>query len=771
MTVRPPMDLYALLPAHHRREDERRGFPLRGLLALLSREGDVVRHGFDALWDDLFIETCDRWVIPYIGDLVANQALHATDPGRGSDPYAAVFADLAGPDLRPTLAVPLRTDVAKTIYYRRRKGTAPMLEELARDVTGWGARLVEMFELLEWTQNDDHLRLSSPECAEVRGVEPIDRASGPFHTRPFDPWAHTADVRATGQDEGWHNLENAAFFLWRLGSFPLERVPARPVDPADAAEWRFHLSPLGQPAPLFTNPRPAGDSRRRAGELHLPGPVRRAFFWDDLVRYRASAARPRPDTTDLYGPLGDDHSFLVWIGGVPVPPAANPLAEPENLVPRVVCRRLDPWPAQQPSGNLVAIDPAVGRLALGEDLVVDGALEVSYHYGFAAHLGGGPYERRAWLVAAAPGEERTVGRPDPADPPEHATVAEALLAWNADGRPPRVITVRDSRTHALPALLTVPWDGSLVIQAASGERPLLVTPAAGLEIRGTALPAGEERLASLTLSGVVVEGHLRVTGELRRLRLLHAALVPGRRLDPDTGAAADAAPSLVVGGEDAGGDPINTRFRLEMAFSIAGGLRLPAAAEALLAYDSILDGARVAGTTGVAVAGPGGDDTPGPPATLERVTVLGPSRFRELPLASETIFHGVVTVERQQGGCVRFSFVPPGSVTPRRFRCQPELALADAEARADEAGEPFPAAAADAVRLRVAPCFTDVRYGQPGYAQLSLGTAGEIRTGAEDGSEMGVFAHLQQPHRETNLRIRLREYLPYGLAAGLIYVT
>jgi hypothetical protein len=36
---------------------------------------------------------------------------------------------------------------------------------------------------------------------------------------------------------------------------------------------------------------------------------------------------------------------------------------------------------------------------------------------------------------------------------------------------------------------------------------------------------------------------------------------------------------------------------------------------------------------------------------------------------------------------------------------------------------------------------------------------------------MGVFCFLKQPAREANLRLRLDEYLPVGLDAGLIYVT
>ena len=69
------------------------------------------------------------------------------------------------------------------------------------------------------------------------------------------------------------------------------------------------------------------------------------------------------------------------------------------------------------------------------------------------------------------------------------------------------------------------------------------------------------------------------------------------------------------------------------------------------------------------------------------------------------------------------------------------------------------------------PRFTDTRYGRPAYAQLGLDCASEITKGAQDGSEMGAFSSLEQPQRETNLRVRLEEYLPFGLEPGLVYVT
>ena len=129
--------------------------------------------------------------------------------------------------------------------------------------------------------------------------------------------------------------------------------------------------------------------------------------------------------------------------------------------------------------------------------------------------------------------------------------------------------------------------------------------------------------------------------------------------------------------------------------------------------------------------------------------------------ASTSIFVEPVTVERRQTGCIRFSYVPDGSRTPRRYRCQPDLALT---------GIVDPNAAA-AIRARMTPVFTSTRFGDPGYLQLSEQCAGEIRTGAEDTSEMGVFYHLKQPQRMANLRLAVDEYRPFGLESGIIFVT
>jgi hypothetical protein len=177
-----------------------------------------------------------------------------------------------------------------------------------------------------------------------------------------------------------------------------------------------------------------------------------------------------------------------------------------------------------------------------------------------------------------------------------------------------------------------------------------------------------------------------------------------------------------------------------------------------------------------AVGGVGAGDPPGPPLHAERSTLRGAVHVREIDIATEVVFDGPLVADRMQVGCVRFSYVNAGSRTPRRYRCQPDLAESAALDGA-QAASPTPLtpvqqnAIRAEVRRRVRPDYTDTRYGQPAYLQLALSVPGEIAAGAEDGAEMGVYCHLKQPQRAANLQVRLGEYLPFGLDAGLIRVT
>lgn len=204
-------------------------------------------------------------------------------------------------------------------------------------------------------------------------------------------------------------------------------------------------------------------------------------------------------------------------------------------------------------------------------------------------------------------------------------------------------------------------------------------------------------------------------------------------------------------------------------------------------WNSILDAAApepLDSARGVAYAAPGGVDFGGA-LTLLQVTVFGKVAAERFDLVSNSVLVAApaagdllppVRAERRQVGCMRFSFVPRGSITPRRFRCQPQLAIDEAiAARAAVLGGPVPAAERDAIGVRetrrVVPSFTARRFGRPAYAQIRTTAPRELRTGADDESEMGAFHLVHAPQREVNLRIRLEEYLRFSLEAGAFHET
>jgi hypothetical protein len=745
MTAHESAVLYERLPAVYRELDEIGGRRLQALLEVIAEQVALLEEDIERLHDDFFVETARPWVVPYIAELVGNDLLFDASRIPRSRLAEELFDDLSSNDLRPTLAMPVRADVAKTIGYRRRKGTVPMLEELARDVSGWPAHVVEFFRLLGRTQHVEHVLIGG-EWADLRSPERTGRIDG-----PFDEIAHTVDVRRPESLQGWHGLPNVGFFLWRLRSYPLENVPARVGD----RSWRFSFSPLGQRAPLFSRWRREGDEAGLATELHVPGPIRPARFHADLGGDGV-----------LYGAIDETEASLQVVhNGTPVPRE------------EIACRQLEPWPSARPPGKVIAVDVARGLLAVGADFGTTSSLDVSYHYGFPGDIGGGPYDRRRWLVRPGSLALRLEVQEGIADDPatgRFGSLVAALAHWASVpvGRPNALVTILDSRSYVLPPSLTLRNDKRLVIQAANRQRPTLTTDDAAddsLELKVDVPEAEPERGAELTLSGVLLEGWLRITGELGRLRLLHSTLVPGRLHGPDGEPTAQGS-SLRAHGFRAGA-PINEQIRVEVASSITGPISLPEHAAGLWLLDSIVDGLGGAAVRGALRAGV---ERSGCPLTVERSTLLGRTRVRSLD-ARDSIFDGEVACARIQTGGVRSSFVPPGSRTPRRLRCQPELAV-EAAIRERERRQPQPLQPElDAIRGRIegalSPSFTSRRFGAPGYAQLRLGCPEEIATGAEDGSEQGVFSHLKQPQRESNLRIRLDEYLPFGLEPGLIYVT
>jgi hypothetical protein len=677
--------LYDLLPAVLRIRDVEPGEPLRALLAVLEGQFRAVEEDIAQLYDNWFVETCEDWLVPYIGDLLAVRGMHAVSE-RTATP---------------------RVVVANTLSYRRRKGTATMLEQLARDTTGWPARAVEFFELVAATQNVNHVRPENLATADLHGAARLEHVDGPFERVP-----RTVEVRSIARRGGRYNIANVGLFLWRLQSYPLTQVTARAFEPADG---RFRLGPLALDTPLFNQPESETDVAHLAEEINVPHPLRR---------------RALIDTADQLA--GERPLLRIEADGTPV--------DPQRIV---VCDLTEPAPSL--AAGKVAVDPELGRLAFPTGQTPTAVL-VDYVYGFSGDLGGGPYDRTDSANAALSEPATWQIGVSQSEPPAAgvivATLSEAVSAWNAQPAGTRgVIAILDSRTYTESLTgggrILVP-DGSelLVIAAgwpaedrqpgrfvASGRRPHLL---GSIEVRGLPATGAPGRVA---FNGLLVEGSVTATpGDLGHLLLAHSTLVPRKG-------------GLLI--EASAGDGENDRLALRIDRCVCASITVQARARTVTLVDSVL---AESGGKSLAAAGTA--------AALEGCTVLGASEVKSLD-ASNSIFMDAVAAARRQMGCVRFSYLPPESTTPRRYRCQPDLAVVTGT------GPPE--------RLR--PTFTTLVHGQPGYAQLSRACAGEIRAGADDGSEMGAFGFLKQPQREANLLASLDEYLRLGLEAGLFYVT
>ncbi|ESQ14669.1 MAG TPA: hypothetical protein DDY14_10710 [Chromatiaceae bacterium] len=916
------IDLYALLPEVYRREDARRGYPLKALLSIISEQATVVKEDIDRLWDNFFVETADDWVLPYLGDLIGNIPIHAVVRGR-------------------------RADIAKTISYRLRKGTLPMLEELARDVTGWSVHAVAFFDMLTWTQNTNHLRRNVG-TLPVRDIDRCDRV----HTA-FDAASHTLDIRPFAPAAGWHHIPKVGFFIWRLSSYELRDVQPRP---ADENSFGYLFNPLGIRQHLFHSPVAESDDTGLASEIHIAQPIRRIAF------------HAAPETY-----FGDDKSV-----GIRIDNTAQTATD-------IVCMDLSQW--RQRTDGKIGVDIINGRLSLPPALVGED-IAVSLHYGFSADVGGGTYERRDDPTVRDP-QKWALTNPDEPGlvlqvPGDHDTLQAALTAWNPEDHPRLLIQIVDSRTYT--ETLTFNQNTfnrenvQIIVQAENKQRPMII---------GDLIVPDTDNPARLSLKGLLIEGQIQVatpedltvnTG-LDLLEVMHSTLVPGILLSENASPLQPETPSIVVAAD-------NDRLDVMVDHSIVGPLRLPPDTRSLRIYDSIVDNlaaiemgqvypalasgdlnltdaeaavgkpltvrignethtvsltdtptsldeiasglqmalrsapgatrafteapvlrlngipraiilqntqrririedGEAAGLLGVnpanasdlsvfvgATVGDFGiltqppqltvfketvsDDSlgmetftvalsavpadgntaasdletllraraelgtntfvrfdqghlvvysmqdgvtlrfaatgtdplgvvvlgllstlpaigydavgilPAPECYIENSTIMGAVSVRAMQTASNSIFTDTVTVQRQQIGCVRFSYVPPASVTPRRFRCEPDRAM---DAAVQNGMDDFESLIArQEAGRRVRPQFTTRRYGLPAYVQLSQDCAREIRTGADNAAEMGVFNRLMRPQREANLRIRFQEYLPFGLEYGLIYVN
>jgi hypothetical protein len=690
--------------------------PLASLLALIEEQLAVIANDLDQLYDDQFIETCAPWVIPYIGDLIGYQPVHG---------------------VAPAVASP-RAEVAHTISFRRRKGTVLVLEQLARDVTGWGAHAVEFFRVLAGAQYMNHIQPRNHYAPDLRHWH-----VQAYMDTGFDATAHNIDVRRIAVQRGRYNIQNIGIFLWSLGAYSLTLSPATPSAGNSAGKPQcFRFSPLGRDIPLFTNPVSQGPKISAAARpVNVPDRLLRRVLCQDL----GSGAGA------VY--YGEGNSLAIYSGGK--------LLNPYQIR---VCDLSGPdgsW-ANLPSAGpyAIAVDPELGRMALPPTTTGSTPqVQVSFHYGFNADLGGGEYSREQSFVVQD--DARVLPFPDTASTARYHTLQDALNYAAAQLTANGQIAVEldgsgaSQQAYQLPAPLSVnvPAGATLEIRGADGSWPMLVLSGE------TSLCGGAS--SSIVLNGLLVSSrvapgnppvalvHVLATApdgsnnQLGNLTINHCTLVPGWALasngDPQYGTA----PALVAA-------PAGLQITVQR--SVLGALRIEEFVTASLT-DSILD---ATSRTNVAYAASDGSSAGGA-LTLQGCTVIGKVHASLLALVSDSIvwaglaaadtWNAPLIAERKQAGCVRFTYLPMASVAPRQFEC-----IEQAE------GSPQP-------------LFYSLRYGDPGYAKLLPCTNDAIRQGAYDGGEMGAFHFVLAPLRETDLRVRMQEYVPVGLEFGILYET
>jgi len=699
--------------------------PLQSLLMVIQEQLKVFAYDLDQLYDDQFIETCAQWVIPYIGDLIGYQSIKG---------------------IAPSVDNP-RSEVANTISFRRRKGTVLVMEQLARDATGWGARAAEFFRVLGDTQYMNHVRLGNHYAPDLRRWQP-----GLYSDTGFDRTSHRVDVRridtSIAREQGRYNIQNIGIFLWSMSAFSVTQgTPMAMASNAANAPLCYTFNALGMDVPLFHKAVSQGADITEAAEpFNVADRLRRRVLCADLEQ--GVGAR-------YYGP---QNSVTVWLKGKPLNPYEVRVCD--------LAAKDGSWiNLPQDDAYKAAIDPETGRVALPASSAATADIGVSYYYGFNAPMGGGEYERASQPNGFAVTDEAWVFPfPDTAAVARYNSLQGAIdyaivqLALNGQAAveigPTQTVTIsgmpvgNPALAIDLPAgttlevraannvLATVFVDEEIVVRGGAGSTCILN----GLQIAGTSAPATPSPAALVHAPALLADGSPNQLGELN---ITNCTLVPGWAVGIDGTPQFQNAPALIA--EPAGLD-------VEIKLSVVGAIEAGAFVT-VCGCDSILD---ATANTGVAYTSVNGSNNgAGGALTLTGCTVIGKVHATELTLISNCIFWSKLATgdtwaapliaDRKQTGCARFSFLPVGAITSRQFQCVEQMLAG------------------------VQPIFFSLRYGAPGYAKLLASTPDAIRRGASDGGEMGAFHFLLAPLRENDLRIRMQEYLPVGMEFGISY--
>lgn len=598
--------LWEMIPSVYRYEDEqgKSAGALRAFIEVLAEQAAELRRSQDRLWEDQFIESCDDWAVPYLGDLVGTRLLSALDP-RGR-----------------------RVDVAKTIYYRRRKGTLAVLEELIHDITGWEGTVKENFRQLgrAWHSLDPlpsgragSLSNTPPGgWADMRKVQTAKLTGG-----PFDEFHHAPDMRRhRGGDavDGRYGIAKLSFHLYRLQTYRVKGAHPRLVQGAKG----YCVDPSGRDIPLFM----PGNRLHRNDSTTSPadwGRWRLALEWELPAPMRCRTLA---------------HNMTAII-----PQALRVESAPVNLVPSklIVAANLDKWQLSA-AGMSLAVDAELGRL-----LFIGNAAQpsprVEYYYGFSGPIGAGTYPR--------PDVERQERIPH-----KHVENGGGALSAANTILDSGVTQIDDSATYDSVANISAKKD--LILQAQNLERPYI------------RLTSDWKITSNINDSCILLDGlwigaddptlvgfEVILTGGFEKVILRHVTLDPGGRRMKDVGSDNVPAVTLVVEGH------IES---LIIDSCITGPIKTRGSGviESTTICDSILQSQSAKIPTLKLDKGT---------VNLKRATVFGQLDVHRL-WATEALLTAPADVTDIQTGCFRFGAAPDMSRLPHRYE---SLKIDDAE--------------------------------------------------------------------------------------------
>ncbi len=765
--------LWNLIPEVYRHEDGIAENPgvLRAIVEILGVEAARLRWGHDRLWENQWIETCEDWAVPYIGQLIGARPL-STLNSRGA-----------------------RVDVAKTVYYRRRKGTPAVLEQLISDIAGWEGKIVESFMRLPrawhgldgaresahmwdgltlallagsraagaralesaanageqswtpgaWTETRSDkgivVRTPSHGVADLRSVPEASRVGG-----PWESYSRVPDFRRPGGTRGLWNIPQVVFHLYRREVCALSGVHPYAVAPG---LWRF--DPSGRDVPLYA-PRTRSDDWsgwKPAQEWEVPGPISCYLLGQEVYRVTGSLlaslindhAVPHAQADELRalmfqnivgegafrGELSRLPSGGLWTG-----------AHYETIVSQSLsagCGKAGLWSsamevyennatyAEHHQGKAASLQVWGPTVSLpSKNLLIDpdrgrfeftggdpsGDVTVSYHVGGAFPIGACGQDRPEV-------EERTPTII--ADPGGGALSFDELD--NAG-----VAQIEDSATYGpIGDKLSVE---NLTVQAANQQRPYLLMETNW--VLNTAEHTDSLALLDGLWIGATDDEHVVFRGDYECVTIRHCTLDPGGERDPEL--PGDRVPPVVL-------EIDGTIETLVIYRSVLGEIRLAAGAhvESIQLTDCIWQAPDA--TTPVLSVDHG-------ELQLDACTVVGDILPQTL-WCTDSLIDGTVTVENSQEGCFRYSAAHTGSRVPRPHRHWfyiPERSL-----------------------------FQSKRFGDDGYMQPVDHAPQELLRGGENRCQMGVGNRFLWAVKQADLESKVNEYMPFGMVPAYVNRT